>query len=206
MFLFCWISCFKRHKVCIYAHVGCNIAVMKGKDVATLTPSKAPPPGNFTQTDNPTFPTEDNQDGVDPSQEGDLSVQPRSPCWYPLSWRSGFPRAFTQTELEDITNGFSEENLIRVEDDIKVYEGMFEDTPVVIKSFSENDERFWTMLKILSRVRHRNISNLVGFCCTGTSVFLLSDYPCLGTLEENLLSKSNFFPHKEYYIELILEF
>lgn len=179
---------------------------MKGKDVATLTPSKAPPPGNFTQTDNPTFPTEDNQDGVDPSQEGDLSVQPRSPCWYPLSWRSGFPRAFTQTELEDITNGFSKENLIRVEDDIKVYEGMFEDTPVVIKSFSENDERFWTMLKILSRVRHRNISNLVGFCCTGTSVFLLSDYPCLGTLEENLLSKSNFFPHKEYYIELILEF
>ncbi|KAJ9158594.1 hypothetical protein P3X46_024159 [Hevea brasiliensis] len=189
-----WIvldSNLKKHKVIIYAHVGCNIAVMNGKDVATLTPSRAPPPGNCTPTDDTTYTTNqtaDNQDGFAPSQDGESSARPQSPCWYPLSWRNGFPGAFTQTELEEITNDFSEDNLIRVEDNIKVYEGIFQETPVVIMSFPESDERFWTMLKILSRVRHRNIANLVGFCCTGTSLFLLFDYPCLGTLELNLLN------------------
>ncbi|KAF2319773.1 hypothetical protein GH714_018688 [Hevea brasiliensis] len=189
-----WIvldSNLKKHKVIIYAHVGCNIAVMNGKHVATLTPSRAPPPGNCTPTDDTTYTTNqtaDNQDGFAPSQDGESSARLQSPCWYPLSWRNGFPRAFTQTELEEITNDFSEDNLIRVEDNIMVYEGIFQETPVVIMSFPESDERFWKMLKILSRVRHRNIANLVGFCCTGTSLFLLFDYPCLGTLELNLLN------------------
>ncbi|XP_048231254.1 serine/threonine-protein kinase CDG1 [Ricinus communis] len=189
-----WIvldSYLKKHKVVIYAHVGCNIAVMKGKDVATLTPSRTLP-GSPTQTDNPLTtknqqPGGENQVNVSSSQEGQSSsAQPRSPCWYPLSWRSGFPRAFSQTELQEVTNCFSEENLIQDQDNIKVYEGVVQESPVLVRSFSEDDERFWTMLKILSRVRHRNISNLVGYCCTGTSLFLLSDYPCLGTLEVNL--------------------
>ncbi|KDP38873.1 hypothetical protein JCGZ_05030 [Jatropha curcas] len=195
-----WIvldSYLKKHKVIIYAHIGCNIAVMKEKDVATLTPAKAPPPRSCTQTNNSDFiikkpegSNSNNQEGLNnPVQEEEgSSAQARSPCWYPLSWRSGYPRAFSQTELEEITNGFAQENFLAEIDNTKVYEGVLEETPVLVRSFSENDERFWTTLKILSRVRHRNVSSLVGYCCTGTSAFSLSDYPCLGTLEMNLLS------------------
>ncbi|KAJ4822183.1 hypothetical protein Tsubulata_022721, partial [Turnera subulata] len=197
-----WIvldSHLRKYRLFIYGHVGCNIAVMKGK-VATWTPSKtAPsenPPGKCKRIDNDGLmmsqSNKNNQNDLVDLQAGGSSTQPQpaqSPSWYPLSWRSGFPRAFTQDELEAITNGFSDESIIHSTTCINTYEGLLQETPVVVQSFTENDERFWTMLKILSRIRHRNIMNLVGYCCTGTSMFLLSDYPCMGTLEMSLQCK-----------------
>ncbi|EEF33115.1 conserved hypothetical protein [Ricinus communis] len=149
-----WIvldSYLKKHKVIIYSHVGCNIAVMKGKDVATLTPSRPPPPGNPTQKENQQ-PATDNQDIVSSAQEGESSsAQPQCP------WGNEFSRAFSPTELEEITDCFTEENLIQDQDNIKFYEGV-QGNPVCVRSFPEDDERFWTMLKSLSRLSHRNIS------------------------------------------------
>ncbi|XP_065871919.1 serine/threonine-protein kinase CDG1-like [Euphorbia lathyris] len=182
-----WIvldSYLKKHKVMIYAQVGCNIAVMKGKDVATLTPAKAPLPLP-NQNDHLQKPDDENPAEICCDQS---YTKPQSPCWYPLSWRSGYPRAFSQAEMESITNGFAVENFVKDTDNVKVYEGVVEGSPVIVRRFSENDDRFWRMLKILSRVRHRNISNLVGYCCTGTCAFMLFDYPCLGTLAFNLLN------------------
>lgn len=196
-----WIildSHLKKYRLFIYGQVGCNIAVMKGK-VATWTPSKAAPsenpPGKCKRIDNDGLMTRRSVAGnqidlVDIRERGSPCAPPQpsqSPSWYPLSWRSGFPRAFTQAELEAMTNGFSEENVTAYDIcGIKIYEGLFQETPVVVTSFSENDERFWTTLKILSTVRHRSIMNLVGYCCTGTSMFLLCDYPCMGTLGMSL--------------------
>ncbi|WCJ18298.1 Protein kinase superfamily protein [Euphorbia peplus] len=182
-----WIvldSQLKKHKVIIYAQLGCNIAVMKAKDVATLTPARPPPPPLPLPLPNPR-PVDENRAEICCDQS---YAKPQSPCWYPLSWKTGYPRAFSQTEIEDITNGLAEENMIRNTNNVKIYEGIIEGTPVVVKAFSENDDRFWTMLKILSRVRHRNISNLFGYCCTGTHAFMLFDYPCLGSLAFNLLN------------------
>ncbi|GLT86242.1 hypothetical protein SLE2022_043940 [Rubroshorea leprosula] len=122
----------------------------------------------------------------DAPQEGNsslLSTPPQSPCRYPLQWRNGFPRGFSLAEFEEITNGFADENFVGEQENFKVCEGIFKETPVFVKSFLENDERFWSLLTILLRVRHRNIMSLVGYCFTGTSKFLIYDYPYLGTLE-----------------------
>ncbi|XP_019078958.1 uncharacterized protein LOC104881004 [Vitis vinifera] len=197
-----WIvldSHLKKEKVFIYGQVDCNIAVMKGKDVATLMVPKASGcsqiPQKITRVDAANIITPD-QPQTQPDDEDLNDLQedlcrpapaPQSPCWYPLAWRTGFPRSFTLTELEEITNRFGDENIVLDHGDIKLYDGILQETPVLVQRFSGNDQgKFWSEFKILSRVRHRNIMNLVGYCCTGSCLFLLFDYPCMGSLEVNL--------------------
>lgn len=194
-----WIvldSHLKKYKVFIYERVGCNIAVMKRKDVATLVPSKAPQNENSPMmsdaTDDANFAANQLENPknkiLDAIQDDDISSPPHGlrPCWYPLSSRNGYPRAFLESEIGVITNGFANANLIEDKNSIQIYLGIWEDTPVIVKSFLVNDECFWRMLMILSRVRHHNIMNLVGYCCTGTSRFMLFDCTCSGTIEMNL--------------------
>ncbi|XP_038708830.1 probable receptor-like protein kinase At1g80640 [Tripterygium wilfordii] len=186
-----WIvldSHLKKFKLVIFGHVGCNIAVMKGKSIATWLPSKTRQTESFSRNSRRNQEAgcgnlQENEDCNTAVQESTQSAPPKSPCWYPLSWRSGFPRVFTQIELENITNGFSEESFIQESDNAMVYGGLFQETPVIVERFAENKETFWCILKILSKVRHRNIMNLVGYCCTGTSSFLLFDFPCMGSVE-----------------------
>ncbi|GMJ12793.1 hypothetical protein like AT1G55200 [Hibiscus trionum] len=181
-----WIvldSHLKKYKMCIYWNVECNVAVMKGKDVATLLPSRAPKPDyssvSTERADAETCP--DNQPLNDPEnrvvEEGESPIleTPRGPAWYPLQYRAGYPREFSFGEIEEITNGFSD--IICEEGNLRIFEGVLENTPIIVKSV-QNDERFWSMLSILSRVRHRNIMNIVGYCCSGTNRLLISDYPC----------------------------
>lgn len=185
----------------IYGHVACNVAVMKGKGVATLMPSKGFP-SELCQTD-----CEENDDVAFTENEHDRRhgesdnpphnttsllppLTPQSPCWYPLSWRTGFPRAFSLSELEVLTNGFANENVVLVKENRIIYEAIYQETPVIISCYSGNDDQVWSLFKILSQVRHRNIMNLVGYCSTGDSLSLLCDYPCSGTLEMNLKCKA----------------
>lgn len=69
-------------KVFIYEHVGCNVAVMKGKNVATVMPSKG------TREDHP--------NNVSPM----LVPAPPSTSWYPISQTTGIPRAFSVREVD----------------------------------------------------------------------------------------------------------
>ncbi|CAL1352629.1 unnamed protein product [Linum trigynum] len=184
-----WIildSYLKKYKMIIYNEVGCNIAAMKGNDLATLIPSRNGQGGTSgTASCNKLNVPHDDDSSSTASRQASAG---QSPAWYPVSWRSGFPRAFSEAELEAITCGFSKENIVlEVRDGIGVYEGMLQGCPVLVRAFAGNDERFWPTLKILSRIHHRNILNLVGHCCTATNLFLLFDYPCMGNLEINLL-------------------
>ncbi|KAL4280953.1 hypothetical protein GQ457_03G002840 [Hibiscus cannabinus] len=185
-----WIvldSHLKKYKMCIYWNVECNVAVMKGKDVATLLPSRAPKPdysplsseradAETCPDDQPLNDPENGEPNVVEEAESPILETPRGPAWYPLQNRPGYPREFSFGEIEEITNGFSD--IICKEGNLKIYEGVLENTPIIVKSLRD-DERFWSMLTILSRVRHRNIMNIVGYCCSGTNRLLISDYPCL---------------------------
>ncbi|KAK4605148.1 hypothetical protein RGQ29_013281, partial [Quercus rubra] len=166
-------SHFKKFKEDIRGHINCNLAVVKGKDIAAIMTSTAVQDENFE-----TLPPEEESPA--------LLSDPESPCWYPLSWRSGFPRAFDNSELKVITNDFDDYNIVSEEDGMKVYHGFLQDIPVLVKCFLKTDERFWSTLKILSQVRHRHIRNIVGYCCADDSVFLLCDCPCMDTVEVNL--------------------
>ncbi|KAF8013982.1 hypothetical protein BT93_I1752 [Corymbia citriodora subsp. variegata] len=186
----CWIildSHLKKDKTYIYAHVGCNLALFKGKDVVTLMPSKVILQESSSlkhiRIDDALL---SNDPITDNQEDKSITPPPKTRCWYPLTWRTGFPRSFTQSELEVITSGFSKENIVQTLDNVQVYQGQFQETPILVNCFSQNDERFWSMLRILSRVRHRNILSIVGYCFAGSSMFLLFDLPFMGTLEINL--------------------
>ncbi|XP_057503465.1 probable receptor-like protein kinase At1g80640 [Actinidia eriantha] len=188
-----WIvldSHLKEDKLYISRHVVCNVAVMKRNGVATLMSGRG---SEREEIDDYLAFTASEHDVPENDYINDLpntAVIPapaQSPCWYPLSWRTGFPRDFSVSELEVMTNGFADENLVKVDSRTKTYRGSFQETPVLVKRFAANDHQFWSVLKILSHVRHRSILNLVGYCCTDASGFLLCDYPCSGTIEMNLL-------------------
>ncbi|KAK1402248.1 putative serine/threonine-protein kinase PBL25 [Heracleum sosnowskyi] len=194
-----WIildSHLKRDKVYIYGHVACNVAVMKEKGVATLMPSRGLA-GERLSIDKKDTDAE-NEPDIEQDECNDLAqdsmwvlptlTAPQSPCWYPLSWRSGFPKVFSLHELEVMTNGFSKENVMVADEDKIVYDGICQETPVIVKKFSADDDQALSLLKILSRVRHRNIFNLVGYCCTHDVLALLFDYPCSGALKLYLQS------------------
>ncbi|KAM1204249.1 hypothetical protein ACFX2J_019964 [Malus domestica] len=83
-------------------------------------------------------------------------------------------------------NGFADDNIKAVVDGIAIHQGILQDTPVLVKSVQITNKGFRSIPEILSRVRHRNILNLVGYCSTGVSAFLLFNFPCLGTVEMNL--------------------
>ena len=82
-----FFSHLKKYKEHIKRKVCCNLAVAKGKDGAAIMTSNAL---LFDAASSAI-----NGDGKVPLEEGSSSVAlppPEStPCWYPLSWRSGFP-------------------------------------------------------------------------------------------------------------------
>ncbi|KAB2620417.1 proline-rich receptor-like protein kinase PERK14 [Pyrus ussuriensis x Pyrus communis] len=192
-----WIildSHFKKSKVYLRGHVTCNIAVVKEKGYASLMLSN----DSVTPEEHP---GEKNSKGFSAYELRNKSAPapyPHYPCFYPLSWRSGFPRVFSYNELEVITNGFADDNIKAVVDGMAVHQGILQDTPVLVKSLQITNKGFQTILEILSQVRHRNIMNLVGCCSTGVSAFLLFDFPCLGTVQMNLqLGRSLRYLHEE---------
>ncbi|KAL8155961.1 hypothetical protein AgCh_001133 [Apium graveolens] len=211
-----WIildSHLKRDKVYIYGHVACNVAVMKEKGVATLMPSRGLAGERFSVDKKDT--DAEKEPDTEQDQCNDLArdsmwvfptlTAPQSPCWYPLSRRSGFPKVFSFSELEVMTNGFSKENVMVADEDKIVYDGICQETPVLIKKFSSEDAQALSLLKILSRVRHRNIFNLVGYCCTPDFLALLFDYPCSGALKmylQNDESAKNLSWKARWYIAL----
>ncbi|KAM7478871.1 hypothetical protein LguiA_027084 [Lonicera macranthoides] len=188
----------RKDRVYIYGHVACNVAVMKRKGVATLMPSKAPDveqwPMGSQQIDgvaiisngHATHHHDENYDDFPEKSSWSPALMPQTPCWFPLSWRTGFPRAFSLSELEEITDSFAQDNIVCTKDERIIYEAIYHETPVLVTRLSANDESAWSSFKILSRVRHRSISNLVGHCCSRDYIYLIRDYPCNGNLELNL--------------------
>ncbi|KAF9592612.1 hypothetical protein IFM89_016260 [Coptis chinensis] len=191
-----WIvldSHLKKHKAFIYEHTGCNVAAMKEKNLATITLSRATGYDTSTRMEagieescHLAIQLEETRKN-DHSKRAKLSAPPHiSACWFPLSWRTGFPRNLTQIEIGSITDGFSNKNILLEEGNVKLYKGILMETPVLVKCYFGDHEQFWSELQILSRVRHRNFSNLVGYCCTDSSMFLLRDYSGNGSLDMHL--------------------
>ncbi|KAM7264124.1 hypothetical protein ACFE04_001807 [Oxalis oulophora] len=200
-----WIvldSNFKKFKLSIYEHIGCNLAVLKGNDVATVITSQDTensPIISNTKTDGAPLKTStktetllngcfvatlcsDKYYAKNHEGESSTSVPPKFPHWDMLSQKKGYPRAFIRSEIEEITNNFAKENVVVDAENTKAYEGIFQGSPVLVKPFLENDNSFWSMLKILLQTRHRNITNLVGYCCDNTCMCLLFDNLCVNTL------------------------
>lgn len=105
-------------------------------------------------------------------------------------------RWFSYDELKKGTNHFSESNEIGSGGYGKVYRGMLSGGQVVaIKRAQQGSTQggleFKTEIELLSRVHHKNLVGLVGFCFEQGEQMLIYEFMPNGTLRQSLSGKFN---------------
>ncbi|XP_059280263.1 probable receptor-like protein kinase At1g11050 [Lycium ferocissimum] len=101
-------------------------------------------------------------------------------------------------ELEQATKGFSQRNMIGQGGSGSVYKGTLSDgTLIAVKKIldmdSKGDEEFINEAEIISKIRHRNLIPLRGFCVTsdnlnGKGRYLVYDFMPNGSLDDHLFN------------------
>lgn len=102
---------------------------------------------------------------------------------------------FTYEELSDATNGFSPDSVLGEGGFGCVYKGVLNDGREVavkqLKSGSGQGEReFRAEVEIISRVHHRHLVSLVGYCISEQQRLLVYDYVPNNTLDYHLHGKT----------------
>ncbi|CAJ1961096.1 unnamed protein product [Sphenostylis stenocarpa] len=139
-------------------------------------------------------PGSDGQTGWLPiySRSSKCSKSGRSMCSTTLSAMSqGLCRYFTLQEIKQATDNFDESNVIGVGGFGKVYKGVIDNgTKVAIKRSNPQSEQgvdeFQTEIEMLSKLRHKHLVSLIGFCEENDEMCLVYDYMALGTMREHL--------------------
>ncbi|KAF0895247.1 hypothetical protein E2562_008578 [Oryza meyeriana var. granulata] len=132
-----------------------------------------------------------------------LQPHPRSPSytsWDIKSTSISTPhlqgaRVFTFNELKKVTNSFSDANDIGTGGYGKVYRGVLPNGQLIAVKRSEQGSlqgnlEFRTEIELLSRVHHKNLVSLVGFCFDQGEQMLVYEYVPNGTLKDSLTGMS----------------
>ncbi|CAN1765872.1 Receptor-like protein kinase ANXUR1 [Linum perenne] len=114
------------------------------------------------------------------------------------SLAQGLCRRFSLPEIKKATQNFHESNEIGVGGFGKVYKGAIDNgsLQVAIKRSNPNSEQgineFQTEIEMLSKLRHKHLVSLIGFCDEDGEMCLIYDYMSQGTMREHLYdSKRN---------------
>ncbi|XP_047163634.1 receptor-like protein kinase ANXUR1 [Vigna umbellata] len=116
----------------------------------------------------------------------------KSVCSSTLSAMSqGLCRYFSLQEITQATKNFDESNVIGVGGFGKVYKGVIDNgVKVAIKRSNPQSEQgvneFQTEIEMLSKLRHKHLVSLIGFCEEHNEMCLVYDYMALGTMREHL--------------------
>ncbi|XP_039122912.1 proline-rich receptor-like protein kinase PERK13 [Dioscorea cayenensis subsp. rotundata] len=107
---------------------------------------------------------------------------------------AGSKTCFTYEELMDITNGFSYDTLIGEGGFGSVYKGMLPDgKAVAIKQLKagggQGEKEFRAEVDVISRVHHRHLVSLVGYCLAEHRRMLVFEFLPNKTLEHHLHGK-----------------
>ncbi|KAK7337917.1 hypothetical protein VNO77_18508 [Canavalia gladiata] len=103
----------------------------------------------------------------------------------------GLCRYFSLHEMKQATKNFDESNVIGVGGFGKVYKGVIDNgIEVAIKRSNPQSEQgvneFQTEIEMLSKLRHKHLVSLIGFCEEDEEMCLVYDYMALGTFREHL--------------------
>nr|CAB3460129.1 unnamed protein product [Digitaria exilis] len=107
-------------------------------------------------------------------------------------------RRFTYKELEMITNNF--QHVLGQGGFGKVYDGFLEDgTQVAVKLRSQSSNQgvkeFLSEAQILTRIHHKNLVSMIGYCKDGQYMALVYEYMSEGTLQEQIAGKDRNVKH-----------
>lgn len=102
---------------------------------------------------------------------------------------------YTYEELAQATDRFSEASLLGEGGFGRVYKGMLSSGKIIAvkvlrEACRQGEKQFRSEIKTLSRIHHRHLVSLIGYCVFGVERLLVYPYIPNGTLEQHLCGMS----------------
>ncbi|KAL3741640.1 hypothetical protein ACJRO7_017149 [Eucalyptus globulus] len=139
------------------------------------------------------------------SKRTDMSGEEEDPAIDEEFEQVSGPRKFTYKDLVVATNNFAIERLLGEGGFGRVFEGYLTSMSinVAIKKINPGSRQgikeYATEVKTISRLRHRNLVQLIGWCHEKKELLLIYEFMSNGSLDSHLFKERSFLPWEKRY-------